>query len=152
NFQCVEVKKEKDPRRAFVDRKNKAPVLDLVSSIRPLIRVLVAEVDRIGVDPVPIDEKPGDPSGSDLCLITHEDSIAQHFAASDTGIDERPILAMEMSVRKVADIVDDHRVMRAPCKVDWNAGPACFSFEFRYLRNLSFRCARRVPGKYPDQA
>src|SRR5262249_31409674 len=123
NAERIEVEKEEDARGALIDRQQKAPVLDAAARVRPLVRIVVAQLDEVGIDVLAIDKLPGDTADADLRLITQRNPVADAFAFRHLRIDEGPVLAVQVGMRQVADVVDDHRVMGTPGEVERYAGP-----------------------------
>src|SRR5262245_18199199 len=59
---------------------------------------------------------------------------------------------MQMRVRKIADVIDDHRMMRPPLEIDGHARRRAVALVLRNMRNATLLGASRIAGKNPDQA
>src|SRR6476660_5154034 len=59
---------------------------------------------------------------------------------------------MQVRMRKIADVVDDHGMMCVPRKIDRYAGPVVGAFEFGNLRHGRTFRERWLARKNPDQS
>src|SRR5262249_49877522 len=65
-----------------------------------------------------------------------QDAIALGRGARQPRVLKRPILSVQVRVREVTHIVNDHGVVRPPRKVERYTRPALGAFEFRNVRNV----------------
>src|SRR5438067_2183339 len=151
DLERIEVKEKKRAAGALIDGKHEAPVFDLAACVRPLVRIFVAQLDEVGIDAIPVDKQTGNAPAADLCVVTDKNTIAEHFISNEFGVDKRTILPMQMRMRKITDVVDDHRVVSLPREIDRRACPGPLSFKLGYIGNLPLIRVCRIAWKNPDQ-
>src|SRR5262249_8472266 len=151
-LQRVEVEEKERAGGPLVDRQYEAPVLDPVAGVGPLVRILEREVHAVGADALAIDEQLRELAVADDDVVAELDPMADGLAPRQRPGDERPITAMQVGVREVADIVDNDRVMGAPGEIDRYASPARGSLELGDFRHRRAVRPRRVAGEQPDQS
>ena len=79
-------------------------------------------------------------------------AIAHGFGARQPGVLEGPVLAVQVRMRKVADVVNDHGVVGTPGKIERHTGPPVWSLQLGNIRDAPLLGQRRVAGEDPDQS
>ena len=127
-------------------------MLDLPVRGRPLVRIVVAEVHRVRVHAPAIDEHPRDAAAAHLRVVGDVHAVAHGLAAREARPGERLVFSVQPRVREVADVVHDHRVVRAPREVHRHARPPIRALQLRDVGNPPLARPRRVAGEDPHQA
>ena len=83
-------------------------MLDPITCIRPLIRIIEAQVHMVGFDAPSVYKSSRDGSLTYLRVITKKHFVVGGFVAGQLSVCEWAIRAMQMGMSEIAYVVDDY--------------------------------------------
>src|SRR5262245_57996009 len=137
-----------------VERQHQSPERERFADRRPEIRIVVAGILNAGLQDRPrVLEQT---RFVDLDVLSYQHTVAIDFAFRDGADLQRPCpevpVVQRRDMRRVDEVVHDHRRMRLPDACPRNTDPRLFRLELGYLGNVSLFRELRVTEKYPDQS
>ena len=133
----AEIEDEEHARGLAVDRQHEAPVLDLVVGVRPLVRdTRSASVIAFVFVVLRLTNSPEIRPCAHFRVVRQQHAVRLRLHHRQLRVGERLALPVQVRVREVADVVDDHRVVRAPGEVERDRAPRPRPFELGDVGDL----------------
>ena len=99
-----------------------------------------------------IDEATEDAAGPDLGVVADVDAIADRLVVRQLGIPERSVIAVQIAVREVADVLHQHGVVGFPHTIEEDDAPAIAAFSSGISGSFALTGECRIAGEDPDVA
>ena len=115
------------------------------------MRIGETQLHMVNVDPLAVDEVARPATVTNEHIIAQPHLVAARFVVDQFCATEWTILAVQMRVCEVADILDDKRMVRLPREVERHARPSLCALQFWQFGHRHRLGPSRIAGKDPDQ-